>query len=177
MFVFLFRSCFDKVDMTSAAYKDSTAGAALELMVMSVAKICAEANLMHMVIAAADRNGFTAYSRKAMVVSIIAASEDLRAAQYLVDMLLSAFVVMIPVTIAVTVAVTIAVTVAIPVTVAVTIAVTIAVTVAVAITVTIAVTIAVTVTIMIALFLLLAVRSASACHNGLEIHRNALLSE
>lgn len=163
--------------MTSAAYKDSTAGAALELMVMSVAKICAEANLMHMVIAAADRNGFTAYSRKAMVVSIIAASEDLRAAQYLVDMLLSAFVVMIPVTIAVTVAVTIAVTVAIPVTVAVTIAVTIAVTVAVAITVTIAVTIAVTVTIMIALFLLLAVRSASACHNGLEIHRNALLSE
>ncbi len=169
MFVFLFRSCFDKVDMTSAAYKDSTAGAALELMVMSVAKICAEANLMHMVIAAADRNGFTAYSRKAMVVSIIAASEDLRAAQYLVDMLLSAFVVMIPVTIAVTVAVavTIAVTVAIPVTVAVTIAVTIAVTVAVAITVT----------IMIALFLLLAVRSASACHNGLEIHRNALLSE
>ena len=165
--------------MTSAAYKDSTAGAALELMVMSVAKICAEANLMHMVIAAADRNGFTAYSRKAMVVSIIAASEDLRAAQYLVDMLLSAFVVMIPVTIAVTVAVavTIAVTVAIPVTVAVTIAVTIAVTVAVAITVTIAVTIAVTVTIMIALFLLLAVRSASACHNGLEIHRNAILSE
>lgn len=155
--VFLFGSCFGKMDMTAAADKDSAAGAALELVEMSISKVRVEANFMHMVIAA-DRDGFTTYGRKAMVVGVIAAAKDLRAALNFMNMFLSASAV--------------TVTVAIPITLPITIAV--AVTVAVTVTITVAIT--VTVTIAVARFLLLTLRPAGACHNGLEIHKNALLS-
>ena len=155
--VFLFGSCFGKMDMTAAADKDSAAGAALELVEMSISKVRMEANFMHMVIAA-DRDGFTTYGRKAMVVGVIAAAKDLRAALNFMNMFLSASAV--------------TVTVAIPITLPITIAV--AVTVAVTVTITVAIT--VTVTIAVARFLLLTLRPAGACHNGLEIHKNALLS-
>lgn len=155
--IFLFGSCFGKMDMTAAADKDSAAGAALELVEMSISKVRVEANFMHMVIAA-DRDGFTTYGRKAMVVGVIAAAKDLRAALNFMNMFLSASAV--------------TVTVAIPITLPITIAV--AVTVAVTVTITVAIT--VTVTIAVARFLLLTLRPAGACHNGLEIHKNALLS-
>ena len=155
--VFLFGSCFGKMDMTAAADKDSAAGAALELVEMSISKVRVEANFMHMVIAA-DLDGFAAHGCKTMVVGIIAAAEYLRAALHLMDMSLSASAV--------------TVTVAIPITLPITIAV--AVTVAVTVTITVAIT--VTVTIAVARFLLLTLRPAGACHNGLEIHKNALLS-
>lgn len=155
--VFLFGSCFGKMDMTAAADKDSAAGAALELVEMSISKVRVEANFMHMVIAA-DRDGFTTYGRKAMVVGVIAAAKDLRAALNFMNMFLSASAV--------------TVTVAIPITLPITIAV--AVTISVTVTITVAIT--VTVTIAVARFLLLTLRPAGACHNGLEIHKNALLS-
>lgn len=163
--VFLFGSCFGKMDMTAAADKDSAAGAALELVEMSISKVRVEANFMHMVIAA-DRDGFTTYGRKAMVVGVIAAAKDLRAALNFMNMFLSASAVTVTVAIPITLPITIAV--------AVTISVTVAVTVAVTVTITVAIT--VTVTIAVARFLLLTLRPAGACHNGLEIHKNALLS-
>lgn len=159
--IFLFGSCFGKMDMTAAADKDSAAGAALELVEMSISKVRVEANFMHMVIAA-DRDGFTTYGRKAMVVGVIAAAKDLRAALNFMNMFLSASAV--------------TVTVAIPITLPITIAVAVTISVTVAVTVTITVAITVTVTIAVARFLLLTLRPAGACHNGLEIHKNALLS-
>ena len=78
--------------MASTANVDSTAGLTLELMVMSIGKIRAEADLVYMVVAA-HWNRLTAYSCKAMVVRVVTAAYDLRAANDLMHMLFLTIVI------------------------------------------------------------------------------------
>lgn len=89
---------FQKMHMASTANVDSTAGLTLELMVMSIGKIRAEADLVYMVVAA-HWNRLTAYSCKAMVVRVVTAAYDLRAANDLMHML---FLTIVIVSVAVT---------------------------------------------------------------------------
>lgn len=83
---------FQKMHMASTANVDSTAGLTLELMVMSIGKIRAEADLVYMVVAA-HWNRLTAYSCKAMVVRVVTAAYDLRAANDLMHMLFLTIVI------------------------------------------------------------------------------------
>ena len=95
--ILLFCSRLGKVDMPTAADKYRSAGATFELMEMPISKICVEANLMHMIVAA-DWNRFAAYRCKAMIVGITATAIYLCAAQHLVNMCLSTSAVAVTIT-------------------------------------------------------------------------------
>lgn len=87
---------FQEMHMTPAANVDCAAGLTFERMVMSIGKICAEAYLVYMVVAA-RRDCFAAYGCKAMVVRFVAAAFDLYTANNFMHMLLPAAVAIAPI--------------------------------------------------------------------------------
>ena len=83
--ILLRRLCLGKMNMPAAAHVDRAAGPAMELMKMSLIKISTEAHFMHMV-AVSQRNRFTAYRCKPVVVRISVRFRNLHAAHKLMHM-------------------------------------------------------------------------------------------